>query len=79
MVFTPTFVYDTLTIPEPVEGAYDEKVPPPVSDVGKFQEIVEDRVSEVLSVRGGPTFVSSGEKKNAFSVLGLAIVIVRGF
>ena len=72
-------MYDTFTIPEPVRGAYDAKVPPPVSEDGKFQEMVEDRVSEVLSVRGGPVFVNSGEKKVALSVLGFVIIIWAGF
>lgn len=71
-------VYDTFTIPEPVGGAYDEKVPPFVSDAGKFQEMVEDSVSEVLRVRGGPAFVNSGEKKVALSVL-FANEICAGF
>lgn len=81
MAVTPagTSLYDTSTIPEPVEGAYDEKVPPFVSPVEKFQEMVEDRVSEVLRVRGGPAFVNSGEKKVALSVLGFTMIICAGF
>ena len=63
-------MYDTLTIPEPVRGAYDDKVPPFESDEGKFHEMV---------VWLGIAPVNSGEKKVALSVFELNIVICAGF